>query len=329
MTATYNIYQRETLDQPPVQIATGLTTKNYAISGLTKGKKYLFSVGAVKNGLEKISNEKVILFGKAWTPINLTNNPVLYANSDNIIKVDGLASQLSDLSGNNNNLTQSISSMRPEVVLDTTINRQAIRFDGSNDAMIGNAILKESSKNKTFLYSFFVVARNALDSSASDKTLMSISTANSTARFTAQLNSSNSTANTIDFGTRRLDSDSFSNLISSKKSTTEYQMILFVADYVSGLKHIYVNGELSDSTTTTVGSTSNSNSNEDFCIGARRLSDGTYYRYANFKMLEMVFGNTAITSGEIDKLFGHAAHEYQLTSKLPSNHPYKTLIPTI
>ena len=57
MTATYNIYQRETLDQTPVQIATGLTSKNYAVSGLTKGKKYLFSVGAVKNGFEKVSAE--------------------------------------------------------------------------------------------------------------------------------------------------------------------------------------------------------------------------------------------------------------------------------
>lgn len=57
MSTTYNIYQRENLDQQPVQIATGLTSKNYAVSGLIKGKKYLFSVGAVKSGLEKISDE--------------------------------------------------------------------------------------------------------------------------------------------------------------------------------------------------------------------------------------------------------------------------------
>lgn len=53
---TYNIYQREGIN-PPIRVATGVVDKNYAISGLEKGKEYFLSVGAVKNGVEKISDE--------------------------------------------------------------------------------------------------------------------------------------------------------------------------------------------------------------------------------------------------------------------------------
>lgn len=55
---TFNIYRRESSDpNPPVAIATGLTSKEYSDTTAQNGQVYLYSVGAVKGGIEKVSNE--------------------------------------------------------------------------------------------------------------------------------------------------------------------------------------------------------------------------------------------------------------------------------
>lgn len=61
---TFNVYRRESNDiNPPVAIATGLTSMSYSDDTAEVGKTYLYSVGAVKNGLEKISEEKTVFAG--------------------------------------------------------------------------------------------------------------------------------------------------------------------------------------------------------------------------------------------------------------------------
>lgn len=57
MTA-FNVYRRGSNDtNPPVVIATGLTNMSYSDNDVVRGGGYLYSVGAVKNGVEKISTE--------------------------------------------------------------------------------------------------------------------------------------------------------------------------------------------------------------------------------------------------------------------------------
>lgn len=78
---TYNIYQRETLDQQPVQIASGLTSKNYSVLGLAVKKEFYFSVGAVKNGIEKISQEVRFLTDTPHSLISFNNSGVVNGTS--------------------------------------------------------------------------------------------------------------------------------------------------------------------------------------------------------------------------------------------------------
>ncbi|WP_426977454.1 LamG-like jellyroll fold domain-containing protein [Acinetobacter johnsonii] len=55
---TFNVYRRESNDtNPPVAIATGLTSMSYSDDTAEFGKTYLYSVGAVRSGFEKISSE--------------------------------------------------------------------------------------------------------------------------------------------------------------------------------------------------------------------------------------------------------------------------------
>lgn len=61
MTVTYNVYRRNTPSETPVAIATELTSLNYSDTTVTIGSTYLYSVGAVKNGVEKIGTEISVL----------------------------------------------------------------------------------------------------------------------------------------------------------------------------------------------------------------------------------------------------------------------------
>ena len=61
---TFNIYRRESNDiNPPVAIATGVDIKSYSDSTATHGDVYLYSIGAVISGTEKMSSEIKIQAG--------------------------------------------------------------------------------------------------------------------------------------------------------------------------------------------------------------------------------------------------------------------------
>ena len=56
---TFTVYRREAGDtNPPMAIAAGLTSKEYSDATADLGETYLYSVGAIVNDLEKISDEK-------------------------------------------------------------------------------------------------------------------------------------------------------------------------------------------------------------------------------------------------------------------------------
>lgn len=58
---TFNVYRRESNDSnPPVAIATGLTSMAYSDDTAEEDKTYLYSIGAMKSGFEKISNELLV-----------------------------------------------------------------------------------------------------------------------------------------------------------------------------------------------------------------------------------------------------------------------------
>ena len=59
--AEFNIYRRELGDSsPPSLIASGLTSQIYSDTTVEKWKSYLYSVGAVEGGIEKISTETLV-----------------------------------------------------------------------------------------------------------------------------------------------------------------------------------------------------------------------------------------------------------------------------
>lgn len=323
MTATYNIYQRETLDQQPVQIVTGLTSKEYSIPGLTKGQKYLISVGAEKNGYEKISTEQVFLAGTPWTPENLTNAVKLWVSSDSIVAdSSNRISQLTDKSGNNYHFSQSNNNYKP--VLAVVDGNTVIRFDGSNDYMNSSLGLGLTA-NTNKLWSFAVFKLNAVPSSATGAVFAAKQGgARETNRFSSTITVAGRSA---DYFGRADTGASGSHGYPHLFVAGDYVMTYVALDHSTAESIINVNGAGDNIIATGLGTGVTSNSTSTYHIIGAGRSDR---EYLNFDLIDLMVSSGSLpTSNELDRLFGWAAHKYGLTDNLPLDHPFKTLTPTL
>jgi hypothetical protein len=145
--ATFNVYRKEVGDtNPPVAIATGLTSKAYSDSTAVSGKSYLYSVGAVVNSIEKISSELLVktitgvsgfladLFdasekGFAYNFQDLSTLWQDVAGTIAVTAVDQSIARIDDISGNNNHLIQADSLKRPQLKQDAE--GYYVWFDGT------------------------------------------------------------------------------------------------------------------------------------------------------------------------------------------------------
>lgn len=320
---TYNIYQRETLDQQPVQIATGLTSKNFSVTGLLKGKRYLFSVGAVKSGFEKISTEQVFLAGTPWTPTNLTNAVKLWVSSDSVIAdSSNRISQLTDKSGNNYHFTQSNDSYKP--VLAIVDGDPVIRFDGSND-YVNSTLGLSLTANTNKIWSFAVFKLNAVPSSAAGAVFAAKQGgARETNRFSSTITVAGRSA---DYFGRADTGASGSHGYPHLFVAGDYIMTYVALDHSTAESIINVNGLGANTIATGLGTGVTSNSTSTYhIIGAGRPNR----EYLNFDLIDLMVSSGSLpTSNELDRLFGWAAHKYGLTDNLPLDHPFKTLVPVI
>ncbi|WP_411690560.1 hypothetical protein [Acinetobacter towneri] len=293
--------------------------------GIEKGKQYYLAVGSVKNGIEKLSDQVKLLAGVAWTPANLTNPSKFWLSSSSVVKdSSNRISQLNDLTGNNFVFTQSTNNNKP------ILSNNDIVFDGVDDVLNGTTASKSMLNAAQVVWQLAVVKRTALDGGNVDRTLFNMVRGTSNAvRFNTQLNSSELTVpNAINLGTRRLDADSFDNLSAGIASNLNYQIIIFKADYINGVKEIYLNGSLASSKPTSVGTISNVNALAEPTIGAFLTSTG-YERYSNMAVKDIITGVAQVDTTNRQKLEGWAAHKYGLKANLPPDHPYKVLVPTI
>lgn len=319
---TYNIYQRENETETPVQIATGLTSKNFSVTGLTKGKKYLFSVGAVRSAVEKISNEKSILFGSEWTPLLI--NPVFFLDDEsNFTTSSGLVTLWSSRSSSYY-FGQSMQGYKPSLINNGINEKKIVRFDGFNDVLFNNtAELRGSLSNKQHVAAFCVVKHN----NTGGGVLSAITNQAGGSRFTLGMGDL-----TLDVYARRLDSDNESSR--SKTVDDGWLMLMQKINFSTGRLETHINGSLVESIDlfVTSGDTSSTLSDRALSIGGFPNSTGDNPESgANLSVdvASYFLLNSSISQYDVDKCFGYAAHKYGLTDNLPIDHPYKTLVPTI
>lgn len=140
---TFTVYRRDTEEDIPVAIATGIEIKNYVDLTAAVDRTYLYSIGALKDGHEKISHEILVstvkhpvlsLFKNAekglW--LDFSDMSLMYQDSSGTLAVSDLSQPIGrilDKSGNNNHAVQTTSARRPMFQLDGAF------FDGVDDVL--------------------------------------------------------------------------------------------------------------------------------------------------------------------------------------------------
>lgn len=308
----------------PVSILAGNIRTHIDNTERDVGKTYHVRVSAIKNGIEKISDEKSILFGEAWTPQSLANPAKLWLSSESVVKDSSdRISQANDLSSSGGNATQLTNSLKP-VLLDNKVH-----FDGADDYM--NLATLNLFQNIGCGWVFAVVSKNTLDTSDIERPVIAYSNNSNSFRFGLTMgNTSSGNRNKITLGGRRLDSDSYDGVDSSFQVVSNRDYIVCgIIDYANRKIDLYIDGLLNVSKTnafTGSGNTSNTASTR------ARLAGGTgavTITAGDVSLSSIILNNQTLSTEDRQKLEGWAAHKYGLTANLPSDHPYKTLVPTL
>lgn len=274
--------------------------------------------------------------GGPWTPANLAAHPVLWVNDDSSATDvgSGACSQWNDISGNAYHLTQGTSANRPLIVSSGLNSRRTIRFDGSNDMLLNNSTGARSvAQNVTSMLAFLVYKRTATDSTQRVATHIPTGTSGTdTDRFSIYCGSPSDPNKVIGI-VRRNDADSAASIIQSAAGGTAWQMVMLRTDYTNGDGWLDIDGANNQTNTSFVsnGSTQNTLSTYALTMGGTPSVPGSSpgtNNAANIEVAEYVVSQGNLSSTEVDKLFGYAAHRWGLTSSLPSGHPYKTVAPT-
>lgn len=264
-----------------------------------------------------------------WTPDNLASKPRIWFNDSSAVTDagSGACSQWNDINTatSASDALQATSANRPLIVTGAQNGRRVITADGTTDFM--SIARVNLFTNVSAGWCFAVFKRTALDGASVTRTLFQVQTPTSDVnRFIFFAGLSNAGNDGWGIGVRRLDADSASILAASSLTDTNYHLFLATMDWANRTGTLYLDGaQVAQNTTlTSAGSTSATNSFTDHSLFARPLGG-----HSNVSLAEFFVGLTLPSSPEIDRLFGYAAHRWGLTGNLDSGHPYKTSPPTV
>lgn len=266
-----------------------------------------------------------------WTPAQASLPPKLWL--DRLSSVtdagSGACSQWNDRSGNSYNATQTLSSARPSIQATGLNSQRTIRGDGTSDYMlIGASGAKDLYRNVGFGYIFFVWQRSVSTGGGVARVMFNTGTnSGNNTRFRVLVDSSTA-ADKITLEARRLDADSLATLQGTVSVNSGPHMCMAYMDWANRTARIYVDGALDvqNTTFTTVGSATSNTAAASSPTLFSSLA-GTAFLDGDIAVLQAGSGASALSTDDIDRFFGWAAHDWGLTSLLPALHPYKTTPP--
>ena len=304
---------------PLPKAVLGGDVRNYADLAIEKGRKYYLVVSSVKNGVEKLSEIVEELAGIAWTPLNLTVAPTLFLNTDSIV-VDSLnrIERVNNIGSLGGVYTQSDNTRKP------ILSGQSILLSRAPIKKLIGDVSRDPFRNKSVVWAFFVI--NPTSQHTAEQAVF-VGTTSATSAYISRVGFSIlPNSNNLRCLYRNTDSGSsysFTMPIEFNKT----QMLFMCFDLVKQKKYTCkYGGVLNQSTTLAGGFTSNTLS-RGISVGAG--VDESVLVPIEGEINSIIAGDALLTQSEIDKIFGCLAHKYSLTDNLPTNHPYKILVPTI
>lgn len=320
---TYNVYRRELGDNnTPTVIATGLTSKSHQDATVTRGKSYLYSVGAVKGTLEKISDEIQVDAFRDWTPDDLAAQ--IYLNADDVGST--FTSWVDRKTGGSYVLAGS--STAPQIAL--LNGHKCLRFNNNAALLTSSNAILDLIKNVSSASVFIVWNKRTLDTNDIDGVLFRYGFSNNQNRFTTYSNVTG--ANIFGFGVRLSTAMGFSSALSTPSLVVKdkYYMSSHSFDMSSLKLSMHVDGKLLKESGFAQSGVMSSEAAISTIGGYTNVSTNAYSGSGHKGDIAcIVFKTSAFTTDELHRLEGWAAHNYGLTANLPADHPYKTSAPTI
>lgn len=292
--------------------------RSYIDTAITFGLAYYVRIGSVKNGVEKLS-EEILVLASDWSPSLIHFTPKIFLDD-----VSMLSSGWNSQTDSNYNFTVQGGVSAPLIVENSLNGRAVMRFTGSHGFQSNINTTKAFAKSKKHVYGFVVTKLNM--NSNSYKRLFCISGTSkhfSNSKFTLF----NGNVSGLQYWAQTCDSNN-TEISSNFFTSNDFEMLLLYTNHEAGNISLYRNGvkisELSVSTTYTMP---NVDAVNPISIGyyVNNLGGKTQFTYADIACF--VANDESITQQEIDKIFGWAAHRYGLTNNLPMDHPYKSIAP--
>lgn len=290
-------------------------------------------------GVTAYSNAFSVAASSLWTPLNMSVPPGIYldANDSSVTDVSGACSAISNIGslGSVADFSQASASFRPSILVGELNGKRVLRFDGTDDVMLtSNASAKAVFNAVQTLWAVVVYKKRATDASPTSRGIfMSTIGTGTGSRFTPTCGFTTAgDQNKPSLMGRSLDANSQTNLVSTTALSGSYVMALYAFNTFARWGRIYINGSLDvENTTFSAGiytTTSATDSQQNLSLGAFTSSGFSDIDLAAFVTGAMTAGQS-LSSGDIDRLFGWAAHKWGLTASLPPAHPYKTSAPTV
>lgn len=268
-----------------------------------------------------------------WTPANLSA-PFWLGDSRPIVtnvgetNVEGWGDP-----GNGLNVLQSDGSYKPGLTLAGLNGKRYVGFDGTNDVMIrvSSSAAQDLFRNRSNAWMFGVHRKRLTDVGTQNRQIFLGYDSGSSTRFGVRAGSGSGGANKLQLVVKRLDGEGATSLVATTAISGSWYMWLAIMDWSTGGAQIWINGELDNSapSVTSAGNTSNTAAVGSGSIPLTVGNNAGRTASADVDLAELVCNvDQVLTTDDIDKLFGYAAHYYGLTSELDVSHPYKSVAPT-
>lgn len=291
--------------------------RTYTDTAIEVGKTYYVCIGSVKNGIEKISDTIKVIAGQPWNPTNAI--PASYFDSDDLVGGD-----VNQWICRMTNVAVNASSVKP--VLSTELGFKTCKFSAASMLSSTNVALTGLMSGKAKGSVFLVYKKDIIDTSAQSRRIFNITTASSTARFAIYADDKTSgNMNKLVVGGRRLDNDTYRYLSTVDVVDTSTHMMYADVDHEIAKFSLNTDGRtlLTAGTQHGVGITSQTNGS-GFFLGGGATNAGYIGHLAC-----SIFFDRVLSVSDRQKLEGWAAHKYGLIDNLPSDHPYKILVPVL
>lgn len=297
--------------------------RTYTDVDIDVGKTYYIRVSAVKNAIEKVSDQIIKLVGTAWTPSNLVSAKI-YLDADDLA-VGGVENWIDKKNGYG--FSQATQTKRP--VATQKEGFKVVSFNGTSHNLenrtgaVGNLI------NGVASHWIFAIAKKPTSTAGKTSTIMHWSMQSNLAGgrhvFTAGWSTSGNDDKFVS-ATRRLDSDARSDIVTSSSSISSgLKILVSEVNFSSRRASIWVDSIETQITPTWSAGNTTTMSGAVY-VGGEPSASTSYF---SGEIACIVVGNTPLTHAERQKLEGWAAHKYGLTGNLPIDHPYKILVPVL